>query len=186
MKKLLWLPVIGLVVASTMVQACRSITTITNSAPITTTSISPTTSSASSTVPSDFYIIYEMHRASVPLLDTKNHAIGARGSSYTVDFYIPCGDLQALYDAIITYDIKSLSGIGIIVDPNLSSQPHHIYTVTFCLDGMIYSVSYDNAVVDRYSYSKERPELRAFHHILNNYYESTNEYLSFPPPPLLT
>lgn len=177
-------------------------TTETKTATTTTTVISTTTTTqtvtttvrcVSSTIPADFYIIYASSWANgentnIVLLDTQSNTIGAPAAYpagyISTGFYIPCEDLQAIYNAIIQYDIKSYGELDLLKYPEINIYPRISYKVTFCLDGVIYSVLYDNTVV--HWTSTRYPDLRVFHNMLNDYYESTDEFKSFPRPPGLT
>jgi len=114
----------------------------------------------------------------VTLLDSKNNVIGTLSSANTVDFCIPCEDLQVIYDALIDNDIKSLCRPEVLVDLYFILHPRFFYKLTFCLDGEVYSVSYDNAVVSWNSAAY--PDLRTFHGILDTYYLNKNEHQSYP------
>ena len=117
-KKIVWLPTIALIFASVMFPACQSVDTVT----VTSTTTATTTAVVTRCVSHDFYIIYEIdwsHRSHIfqTLLDTKNNIIGTSKwpsgvEYYSSDFYISCEDLQVIHDAIVQYDIKSLSGLG--------------------------------------------------------------------------
>ena len=207
MKKLLWLTQIivaitllvlpaclgGCSVTSTTTETVTSTTTDHATSTVTETITSAVPRCASSTMPSDFYIIYETSLFSSSsfgaLLNTKNNTMGAVGFDYTVNFHIsweiPCEDLQAIYDAIIAHDIASLSGPDIIVNPTMVVAPRAYYRLRFRLDGVIYSVSYDNAIVLQGA-NTLYSDLRSLHTMLDNYYRNTDEYKSLPPPPALT
>ena len=159
----------------------------------TTDAVTPTaTDYTSSTMPDDFYIIYESswgnENINVILLDTQNNTIGAPAAfpdfCISTDFHIPHEALQTIHDAIVEYDIKSLGGLNMSQPPHLATTPRIFYKITFCMDGVIYSVVYDNGSVRLDS--KTYPGLVKFHHLLNGYYQSTDEYKSFPRPPILT
>ena len=175
---------------STTTEAITSTATDRVTSTVTETVTSTVTKCVSSTMPSDFYIIYEhswdRHNwRFAPLLDTKNNAISTRGIDYSIDFYIPCEDLQTIYDAIIAYDIPLLSGPDVLTDPNVVAVPQWFHRLTFCLEGVVYSVSYDNAIAWP-DVSKLYPDLTSFHSMLDDYYRNTDEYESLPPSPGFT
>ena len=137
-----------LIAALVMLPACDATTSVTYS---TTASVAVT----SCVIANDFYIIYETNwdpglaeGRFLVLLDTKNNTIGTPvntlGDYYFTDYCIPCDDLRMLRDAIIQYDIRSLSGHGVITgDGSIVVHPNTHYRITFFLDGEIYSVTFD-------------------------------------------
>jgi hypothetical protein len=112
------------------------------------------------------------------LLDTKNNIIGKPlgppDDYISTDFYISCEALQAIYDAIIEFDISSHND-SISNFPPMT--PTILYNITYCMDGVVYSINFTNAT--RYISSGTYPNLAAFVRILDSYY--ANESKSFPP-----
>ena len=143
---------------------------------------------ASSTMPDDFYITYETawHNFDSPvmLLDTKNNIIGTKlgPNDYAfADYYISPEYLQAIYDGIVKYDIKSYSSPNLLKADNIAVTPRVYYKMTFQVNGEIYSVFCDNSVVWQSSEKKFR-NLESFKSkILDYYYENADEYKAFPP-----
>jgi len=145
----------------------------------------PTTTTANiaatSCLPDDFYIIYETYSSPYALfLDTRNNIIGKPLGYVNVstDYYMPRDDLQTIYDAIIKYDIKSYSGNGLITEKGVIVTPSISYMVTFRLSDEIYTIIYNELVINKGLPYPSYPYLRAFHQVLNtcyldNYYASS-------------
>jgi len=134
-----------------------------------------------------FYIIFSYYapNSMKPMLDTKNNIIGVMTYSgyVSVDYCMPLEKLQELHNFIIQYDIKSYSSPdllaredGVMLIPTIHSG------ITFSLDGEIYSIWFDESVVD--PASRNLPEkyhnLRSFIVLLEQPYLHTNEYKSLP------
>ena len=148
--------------------------------PSTTSTISP---DCGPTVPSDFYIIYEaspvLPNNFVTLLDTEKNILGAflirllvPGGYTSVDYRISCEHLQALYDAVVEYNMASYAGV---YEPELSITDSVYERITFCLDGKVYSITCDFfALKEREEYRK----LQAFRAILRQCYTDNDEYRS--------
>jgi|GEM_PF-2477028 len=158
---------------------------VTNTQTVTITNTVTTTVCLNSTVPDDFYIIYTTSwdlagYNGMVLLDTKNNIIGNPLGPPDVyastDFFIPCNDLQTIYDAIIEYDIKSYSTLNPSTFPPVT--PTIDFEITFCLEGNIYLVKFTNLIN---SLSWSYPDLAAFVRLLNDYYRNTDECKSLPP-----
>ncbi|MCL2149494.1 MAG: hypothetical protein FWH51_00980 [Dehalococcoidia bacterium] len=118
------------------------------------------------------------------LLDTKNNILGRvfdlQGQQYAyISIHMPPEDLQAIYDAVIKYDIKSLSSPDVLSPDEWVLYGNGYYRITFFLEGEVYSVTYRERVI--YSMQPAYQNLRSFHTVLNYYYKNTDEYKSFPP-----
>ena len=160
------------------------------SQPITTTRTVTAAIRCNKTVPDDFDIIYETSWGShdtpgdfMVLLDTKNNVIGKPLTPpdryISTDFYISCEDLQALYDAIIKYDIKSYSSPDLLTIEGIWGYPSPYYRISFHMDGEFYSVLFDSLVVSNdFGYTQNMTDFNSF---LRVYYWNTNEYKSLPP-----
>ena len=116
------------------------------------------------------------------LLDTDKNIIGkqlSKTESVSTAFYIPCEDLQLIYNAIIEYDIKSLSGLGALLTEGYVIPPRTDSRITFRLGAEVYSVTFNTSA---YAYSAHAGEnLWAFQRIIFDYCMNTDEYKSFPP-----
>ena len=177
MKKISW-PLLIITVA--MLLSCQgggTATFIPEPTPTSTTSANITDGLL---IPDDFYIIYEtVWFPAVMLLNTKDNIIGTPPWDVYVStgYCIPYEDLQTIYNAVIEYDIKSYSGDGLITEGGVVLTPSINYVITFCLDGKTYSIIYNERVINKGIPYPTYPQLRSFHHILNdcyldNYYKS--------------
>ena len=155
-----------------------------------TASNTPTTKGIPTTMPDDFYIIYEVqYYTSSPyilppgyndfspnklltLLNTKDNVVG-ESCSYRdgpilvhnmclLPYHIPRKGLQDIYAAIIEYDIISYCGPDIIGDDSPYSMD--FYRATFCINGEIYQVIFSNYAC---SFPEINDTLGAFLDILN-------------------
>jgi len=217
MRKLFWPHIVVLDIALVILPACHSatITTLTNtetvtqpitftqtvtttqSVTMTQTAIVPqpttitqtvaTTICCNSTVPDDFYIIYETSWFSpdrfVTLLDTKNGVLGkplSPNDYVSTGFYASCEYLQAIYDGLIQYDIKSYGSPDLLVDGYWVMTPRLFYKITFSLNGETYMIFCDNSVFTWLAEEKYQ-NLRFFKSLLDEYYRNTDEYQALPP-----
>ncbi len=113
------------------------------------------------------------------LMDTKNNLLGrvygleAPQYDYT-KFYILHEDLQTIYNAVIKYDIKSLSSPNVLT---VDGDGGGYYRITFYLEGGVYTVTYSDRVINtKQSYQN----LKSFHALLDSYYMNTDEFQGFP------
>jgi len=153
--------------------------------PTTTTKIVTVTCNNTS-IPIDFYVIYEVSRGSddfMTILDTEKNIIGkdlgnayGRPSYTSRHFEIPCNEIRALYDALIEYDILSLCNPDLVISTD-SPWPAYWHKISFRLDGVMYSILID----DQVKLSLDHPNIAAFKRVLTTYIFNTDEYKSFPP-----
>ena len=178
------------------ITSTRTVTTthpVTTTNPITTTKTVTTTARCNTTVPDDFYIIYETSWLSpgrfVTLLHTNYNIIGKplSLSEYTsTDYYISCEDLQAIYDGLIKYDIKAYSNQGLLKSEHWVMVPNIYYRVTFRINGELYSLLYDTSACTPSYFSSAAEEIERFQNlidfakILDNLFMNTDEYKSLP------
>ena len=130
---------------------------------------------APSSMPEDFYIIYEImdypyHNDFKIALDTKNNIAG-EATGYSVGsfwiprwtlspYYIPRNDLQDIYDAVIEYDIKSYSGSeASVVSPEHAKT---YYRMTLCSNDEVFSITFGPSAHD-----EEREGLWVFQDIMS-------------------
>ena len=117
------------------------------------------------------------------LLDTNNSVIGKPLSPsdyiYTT-YYISCEYLQAIYDGVVAYDIKSYNSPDLLKSDNVGVVPRVYYRITFRMNGEVYSIFCDNSV---FVTSEEKfLDLRLFQsRVLDYYYTNADEYKAFPP-----
>ena len=155
-----------------------------------------TQSIASSTSPTtgpldDFYIIYETvwirpDGDFMTLLDTQSCIVGkplSIGKYASADYHMPQEDLQALYNAIVEYDIASYNGEHIISGNygtvTVIVTPQVYYRITFRLNGEFYMIFFEHSIIYRSSGGYDN--LRDFIAILESYRQDNDAFRDLPP-----
>jgi len=128
--------------------------TITETMATTTTVVT----TAYSTMPDDFYIVYERESGIrlETLLNTKNNIIGEfEKRTFTgfydyvaADYYISRDKLQGIYDFIIQHDIKQYNSSRLLTSFDdfgirATVDPYYRGKITFCINGEVFSILYD-------------------------------------------
>ena len=124
----------------------------------------PTTAIDGSTIPDDFYFIYEIGRRwhgvalspdnVLPLLDTINNILGTERlyedgyfGYFSMEYHMPQSRLRALYNDIIKYDLRLYSSPDLLSDHNDSSEVHFYCRLTFQINDEIYTITFDDSVL---------------------------------------
>ncbi len=174
-----------------LIMALGCATSITSNATPIITETTASTEDSDLTVPDDFYIIYEFGFVSPnnlrTILNTRSDIIGkitGYATDYSAIYYrIPRKDLQALYNAVVEYDIKLYSNPNLLTDEMVIATGRRFFRLTFCLSGEDYSVFWDNTI-NPHAFGV----LFDLAYEIERYVSCTDAYVSLPsvtrfPPP---